>query len=187
MHRNLSLPIQPTLFTLRFWVISRTRTQEQWCPRPAGNKNKMPADLPIHKFSGKGQLSDVKEELDSGVDPNLPGAQQRAPLHKAVGGGHSDIVKLLIERGANVECKDKSQKTPLHWCALVDSVDCAKILVGDGKGDVNAKTKAGATPCHLAADEDKLAILTWLVENGADGDALNLFGIARSIAKAQKN
>jgi ankyrin repeat protein len=137
----------------------------------------MPADLPIHKFSGKGQFPDVKEELDNGADPNQPGAQKRTPLHKAVGGGHSDIVQLLLENGADTTSLDKGGKTAIHWAALVGSIECAKILLDQGKADLNAKTKMGATACHLAAEDNKIEMLTWFVENGADPDTLNNKGL----------
>ena len=137
----------------------------------------MPSDLPLHKFCYKGNTQDAKEEIENGVDVNIPGAQQRTPLHKAVGGSHADIVDLLLKAGALPEVLDKGGKTPLHWAALVDSVPCAKILLEQGKADINAKTKSGATCCHLAAEDNKLEVLAYFIEMEADGDALNNKGL----------
>ena len=137
----------------------------------------MPADLPIHKYCYKGQRNDAQEEIDKGVDVNQPGAQKRTPLHKAVGGNQPDIVTILLEAGAKPDVLDKGGKTPLHWAALVDSVACAKLLIEVGKADINSKTKGGATGCHLAAEENKLKVLAYFIDTGADGDALNNKGL----------
>lgn len=148
----------------------------------------MPADLPIHKFCYKGQSQEAKEEVDNGVDVNIPGAQKRTPLHKAVGGCHADIVEMLLTAGANSEVLDKGGKTPLHWAALVNSVPCATLLLDMGKSNINAKTKTGASCCHLAAEDNKLEVLSYLIEKGSDGDSLDNKGLtAWDIAKKKGN
>ena len=151
---------------------------------------RMPKDLPIHKFCGKGDLSGVEDEIENGTDINIHGAQQRTCLHKAVGGGHADIVDLLLKNGAKTDSLDKGGKTALHWAALTGSIECIKILMDPGKSDINAKTKLGATACHLAAEDDKCEMLTWLIENGADADSLNNKGLTpydKAKAKGHKN
>ena len=43
----------------------------------------MPKDGPIHKAAYKGDAGTVEDLLDSKVDVNVKGAQNRSPLHRA--------------------------------------------------------------------------------------------------------
>ena len=133
----------------------------------------MPSDLPIHRASYKGSYGEVAEELENGQDPNTPGAQNRYPLHRAVAGKSDKIVSLLLKHGAECDIKDKAGKTPLHWAAMLDAVNCAHVLLLEGKCNVDCKAKNGRTPCHFAASENKMRMLEWLLENGAQPDALD--------------
>ena len=62
----------------------------------------MPADLPIHKFSGKGQFPDVKEELDNGADPNtIDEYGKDTPLMYAIDNKNLPMMILLLDHEAD--------------------------------------------------------------------------------------
>jgi len=98
----------------------------------------MPKDAAIHKAAYKGDAGTVEDLLDSKVDVNTKGAQNRSPLHRAVGKGHNEVVQLLIERKAQLDSKDSGGLEPLHWAALFGLVATGGILVTAG-GNVDAQ------------------------------------------------
>lgn len=75
----------------------------------------------------------------------------------------------MITPGAQPDLVDQGGLTSLHWAALFGLTDTAKILM-DAKSDINAQTKTGETPLHLAAEKGKLEMVKYLLELGAKTD-----------------
>lgn len=114
----------------------------------------------------------------SGVSPNDPEEQSgRTPLNFAISLVLKDVAHFLIGlEGINLNAKTKSGDTPLHD-AVVRSGDLVRMLM-DKKDqlDLNAENNVGYTPFHVAkyirADDEIVA--NYLLENGADGEELEL-------------
>jgi palmitoyltransferase len=82
--------------------------------------------------------------------------------------GDLNFINNFLENGGDVNTCDSNGITLLHWAAIYNWVGIAKSLLLKG-ADLNAT--AGtllSTPLHLAAKEDNLEIIQFLMEHGAD-------------------
>ncbi|XP_023295882.2 ankyrin repeat domain-containing protein 39 [Lucilia cuprina] len=59
-------------------------------------------------------------------------------------------VKDFIAKGKTMD-RDNCDYTALHYAARNGNVEICKLLLQDGKADINAVTKGGATALHRAA------------------------------------
>lgn len=88
--------------------------------------------------------------------------------------------KLLraIDKGADVNSRDEDGTTTLMHALLAENVDrkIVELLVEKGV-DINARDpKQGWTALHLAARDGHSDIVRFLLENGAEVDARDIFG-----------
>jgi cytochrome c len=75
-----------------------------------------------------------------------------------------DLINLLLERGANPNSQ-RNRENALHIAARSGCLDCVKALVEAG-ADVNAKTKDGKTPLHLAKFKGQREVADYLMAHG---------------------
>lgn len=104
--------------------------------------------------------------------------------------GDTNLVTTLIEKGADVNWGDQYTGTALHKAALRGDIGMVEFLISKG-ADVNGKIEPGlltvasktrdedngilseienahgATPLHIAVDNNHFEIVRILVENGA--------------------
>lgn len=132
----------------------------------------------IHLFSYLGNLSEVQNLINQGVDVNLAGRYGFSPLHFAVAGENTHVVKYLIEKGAKINAKDKINCTPLHLAALRDNKEISQLLISNG-ADFNIRidtTKVfdriltrieNETPLYLAVMYGYKNAAEILIEKGA--------------------
>ena len=132
-----------------------------------------------------GNAALLKDILEKGADPNLPGPQNTTALHMAVLLCHEEGVDLLINAGAKLEARDKNDLTPLGYAVLPvketplpllkkqlkteegqalleqSRFNIRKRLLAAG-ADWHARSKKAPTPWerfeHYWPEEDKLAI-----------------------------
>ncbi|QRI42727.1 ankyrin repeat protein [Cheloniid poxvirus 1] len=86
-----------------------------------------------------------------------------------------EALKLLLDHGADVNVKDVSGFPPLSYAVLgynVIDADIAKVLIERG-ADVNLPNNVLETPIFYAFN---LSCLHILLDNGADINALNIYG-----------
>ena len=119
-----------------------------------------------------GDLAAVATALDNGADINeLDGV---TALYIAVEAGNIDLAKLLIDRGADVNLPVKFKRTPLYAAAFGGFPDLVKLLLDSGADPMQlAKSQ---TVLHVAADTGCFQCVVYLVEAGADVNALTASG-----------
>jgi ankyrin repeat protein len=124
-----------------------------------------------------GDLEDVKELIQRGVNIDSKDKDGLTPLHHAVASDNLELLRLLIAGGADVNVRENnSWNTPLlinavlgeHWEAL-------KVLLEKG-ADLNAKDNWNRTTLHFAAWHGYTEAVDILIKRGADVNAKNRVG-----------
>ncbi|KAF8267173.1 ankyrin repeat-containing domain protein [Lactarius quietus] len=78
----------------------------------------------------EGKIVDiVRQLLEHGADPNIPGHDHSATLHLASSGGSLEIAQLLLSYGAKVDEKDGKGRTPFQ---VARSNELKKLLLEYG-------------------------------------------------------
>jgi ankyrin repeat protein len=119
----------------------------------------------------------IKRLIELGIPVNEADYHGRTPLHYAVFTDNNPNIQILIDNKANLEAKDQQYYTLLHYAAESKyGYQNAKSLIKNG-ADVNAETKTGITPLHLAAYRANIKTMSYLMENGANVKAASFYGI----------
>ena len=144
----------------------------------------------LHKLCGKPYsvhfVNCLNWLLLHGCDVNEADCYGRTALHYATSSQFTNVstVQALINKGANVKAVDKAGLNPLHMCVLPTVLvpvmeeedeypekagvcDVIQLLASAGL-DVNSTDNADFTPLHFALREKDVAVITKLLELGAD-------------------
>lgn len=121
-----------------------------------------------------GNLSQIKELLKQGANPNAMGPNSGA-LHCAAFGGHKDIVKLLLKEGADPNSKDNQKFYSLHLAASKGETAICNALIKAGAKLENV-TEKGGTALHVAAASGFVPTVKALLKAGADIEAVDQWG-----------
>ena len=103
-------------------------------------------------------LENVKNLLDSGVNPNIENMEGKTPLYWAAYTKNDKILKLLLAKGAEPNIEDNEGKTPLYWAAFTGNSEVTKILLQYG-ANPNKPDKKGNTPLSIAEKFNKKNIV----------------------------
>eukprot|EP00096_Caligus_rogercresseyi_P001274 TRINITY_DN1203_c0_g1_i1.p1 TRINITY_DN1203_c0_g1~~TRINITY_DN1203_c0_g1_i1.p1 ORF type:complete len:701 (+),score=220.98 TRINITY_DN1203_c0_g1_i1:573-2675(+) len=107
------------------------------------------------------------------------------PLVLSCRNGHREVVEYLVERcGADVEQAgsvtfdgETIEGAPPLWCAAAAGHEqIVKLLVQEGKANVNSTTKTNSTPLRAACFDGHYEIVKYLVEHGANIEVANRHG-----------
>uniref|UniRef100_A0A670IRL4 Ankyrin 2 n=1 Tax=Podarcis muralis TaxID=64176 RepID=A0A670IRL4_PODMU len=102
-----------------------------------------------------GNLDKVVEYLKGGIDINTCNQNGLNALHLAAKEGHVGLVQELLERGSAVDSATKKGNTALHIASLAGQAEVVKVL-------------NGFTPLYMAAQENHIEVVKYLLENGAN-------------------
>ncbi len=117
---------------------------------------------------GAGDLSDVRKQIERGIDPNQRNKDRETPLLRAVYRTDSyDLVKTLLAAGADPNLTDSDGNTPLMVGAHDENLDVVRELVNH-KANVNARNREGDTPLTNAACWGSASVVDLLLHHGAD-------------------
>jgi ankyrin repeat protein len=127
----------------------------------------------IHKSARAGNLLEVKQFIDSGIDVDALDSNGHTPMSRAIEGDspeynrdYSNLVQLLIDEGANVNLKLYGKNsTYLH--EAVDSTKVMEILINNG-ADINAQDNYLVRPLDNAIAGDRSESVMFLRDKGAD-------------------
>ncbi|GBP09032.1 Tankyrase [Eumeta japonica] len=113
------------------------------------------------------------------------------PLHNACSYGHFEVTKLLIKAGADVNANDLWAFTPLHEAAsksrrkthLLEAakagdLDTVRRIILANPQSVNCRDLDGrhSTPLHFAAGFNRVQVVEFLLEQGAEVHAADKGG-----------
>eukprot|EP01061_Rhynchopus_euleeides_P005264 TRINITY_DN1451_c0_g1_i1.p1 TRINITY_DN1451_c0_g1~~TRINITY_DN1451_c0_g1_i1.p1 ORF type:complete len:823 (+),score=360.46 TRINITY_DN1451_c0_g1_i1:122-2590(+) len=114
-----------------------------------------------------GNLKELENLLDKGLDPNTSDYDKRSALHLAADNGELDCARLLIARGATVDSLDRWGNTPYSGAVQRGHDGVATFLKEKGaKARKLQSTDDGATLLCAAAGAGNLAKLKDLIEGG---------------------
>lgn len=108
--------------------------------------------------------------LEAGADPNVEstGEGEGTPLCAAAAWGHSDVVAALLGGGADPNQQEDhgSGDSPLLWVSRNGHGAAARLVLA-ADADPNGSVR-GVTPLCAATERGSLAVVTLLLEYGAD-------------------
>jgi len=164
-------------------------------------------ETPLMTCASTGSLEGVKLLLAHGADANVKENQEgQTALMWAVADKQPEIVRALVERGADVHARAKVTErsepfiiktggifglnyrpnvhfpksmggfTALLFAAQQGDVDSARILLA-GKANVNDATAEDGTALIVATASGHEKLALFLLENGADSNAKDGYGI----------
>ena len=103
-------------------------------------------------------------------------------LHAAASGGNEDIVLFLLEENFDINAVTPNEGwTPLMIATRDGRTDAAKLLIYRG-ADLNAQSSLGATALTFTvtqpfpSEAERLSLVTYLLNHGADPDLQDSFG-----------
>ncbi|MEN6370985.1 MAG: ankyrin repeat domain-containing protein [Armatimonadota bacterium] len=117
----------------------------------------------IHLAARLGEIKQVEELLNSGIDVDIKDRNSYTPLRHAAESQKKEVVKLLLTKGA---------KPDLHIAACLGDDKMLIDLINQGM-DVNSTDSLGETPLHMAAQNDHVDTVNLLISKGANTNAKN--------------
>ena len=105
-------------------------------------------------WAAKGQNPEIVLDLLES-NPNLVNDRciaWQSPLHLATTWGNAGVVQALLWGGAQVQATDDFGMTPLHCAAKQGDTQIAKMILQDGRVDVNVEDHRGRTPLYIACE-----------------------------------
>lgn len=127
--------------------------------------------MPIHYAVIYNRLEKAKFLLKHGADVNSRSCSGEIPLMFT---NSLEIFDFLIEHGADVYAVDQQQRNVLRWqVEIAGSLATVKTLVEQYHFDVNQTDKAGISLLMLATGRGDWDIAKYLVENGANVNAVD--------------
>lgn len=140
---------------------------------------------PLHDAAIKGQLAVARFLLDYNADVNArisspvanDGRDQQTALHLAAEAGHKAMAELLLERGALINSTDKYGRTALFLAVANGYQAVARSLISHGADVQLPNFQSAASPLHIAAQSDNLAMVRLLLESKADINSADSSGM----------
>lgn len=114
-----------------------------------------------------GDIDEVRQLLDSGVDVNSVLMGDGTALIAAVRGGQQPMIDFLIERGADVNLGVRGDGNPLIVAAREGSTDAVRELLDRG-ATIDAIVPEDESPLIQAAAEGRADVVRLLIDRGAD-------------------
>lgn len=98
------------------------------------------------------------------------------PLYLAVHENRLAVSELLLKHGSPVDAPDTDGQTPLFLAVKNQSIDMVKLLHKFGASTDCMLEYSGFTPLHQSAFQGDIEIMTFLLQNGANGQSKTIDG-----------
>ncbi|XP_048202166.1 LOW QUALITY PROTEIN: receptor-interacting serine/threonine-protein kinase 4 [Perognathus longimembris pacificus] len=125
----------------------------------------------LHFAAQNGDEASARRLLERQASAHEADCEGRTPLHVACQHGREQVVRLLLRRGADAGLRGKDAWLPLHYAAWQGHLPVVKLLARRPGAGVNAPTRQGHTPLHLAAQRGHYRAARALLDLGGDVDA----------------
>lgn len=147
-------------------------TFDEWLPRPS-------------QSTGLPSYAEITAMLiESGADVDDVCSLTVAPIHLASQMGNIEAVKCLIDAGADITAEDMHGQTALHHAIIARSAGTVELLLDSGADANRPIQKTKGTPLIMACKSHQLALVTLLIQHGADVTARDALGGTPLLAAA---
>ena len=125
-----------------------------------------------------GNLKQVQQLIDDGVDINTIAACNRTALSLAIQGGHIPVIQTLLDAGADPNLPDETdeglaENSPLMEAAstffATNRGDMVRLLIQRG-ANLNQQYAEGQTALMSALEDSDIDVIETLIKAGADID-----------------
>lgn len=129
----------------------------------------------LHLAVRLGRRTIVRRLLDMGAGIARPDAAGFLPIHWACYQEDPRMVELLLPP-EGTSWKDAAGETPLMKCARLDNVSVARELLAHDAEQIGARTTAGRSALHLAAEQASVEMVEALLTADAEPEATDAVG-----------
>ncbi|XP_029432623.1 B-cell lymphoma 3 protein [Rhinatrema bivittatum] len=137
-------------------------------------------DTALHIAVAQGNVNMVQRLihlfLQGGKELDTYNVMRQTPLHLAVITKQPALVGLLVSHGASPMNLDRNGQTCVHLACEHGSVACLRQLAEICQGNLDLETRnyEGFTPLHVAVNTSNTDAVLFLLEQGADIDAVDI-------------
>ncbi|CAK9297990.1 unnamed protein product [Gordionus sp. m RMFG-2023] len=114
--------------------------------------------------ASRNDLDEVRELLESGIDPNVSNADGLTALHQCCIDDYYQMVELLLLHGADINACDTELWTPIHAAATCGHANLIKLFADRG-ANLLALNADGNMPYDMCEEELALDILETEMSN----------------------
>jgi ankyrin repeat protein len=132
-------------------------------------------DTALTIAASRGQMQVVQYLIRQGHDVQYAARDGETPLERVVSGGDMEMIHYLMRNGAfDKDHRNHNGESLFHLAAYNGDVDVMRFLVDEGQvADVRAMAMDKVTPLHRAAEFNHVNAVRYLVEQGADIEAID--------------
>ena len=131
---------------------------------------------PLHYAAERGDTAVMEALLEGKPYLDPANANGMTPMHVAAGAGHLQVVQMLVDRGAQVDAADKYGRQPIQFAAGAGQLDVVKAIAKLDRIFLNAPDNFGQTALHWALAFEQAETTLWLIGQGGDLLAPDLYG-----------